>query len=146
MDELDRKIVQMLQKNGRASNAWVAREAGVSEGTVRRRLKRLLNQDIIKLTAVPNPKILGFDTEALIGISVEGGQSERVAKQMSDLPQTTWVSETTGRFDLFTWVSVASTDALGVFLRNEIGTIPGVANTETFVSVSVRKRNSGIIL
>ena len=47
MDELDRKIISLLERNGRASNARIARDVGVSEGTVRRRLKRLISEKII---------------------------------------------------------------------------------------------------
>ena len=46
MDELDRGIIELLQLDGRASNAKVAREVGVSEATVRRRLSRLIQQDV----------------------------------------------------------------------------------------------------
>ena len=54
MDELDRKIIALLQLDGRASNAKIAREVSVSEGTVRRRLRRLVNDDVVKIIAVPN--------------------------------------------------------------------------------------------
>ncbi len=48
MDELDRGIIELLQLDGRASNAKVAREVGVSEATVRRRLSRLIQQDVLR--------------------------------------------------------------------------------------------------
>ena len=54
MDELDRKIIALLQMDGRASNAKIAREVGVSEGTVRRRLRRLIEDDVVNVVAVPN--------------------------------------------------------------------------------------------
>ena len=54
MDEMDRKIIRLLQGDGRGSNAKIAREVGVSEGTVRRRLRRLVQADVIKAVAVPN--------------------------------------------------------------------------------------------
>ena len=71
MDELDRKIIIILEKDGRAANATIAREVGVSEGTVRRRLKRLIGDEIIKVVAFPDPKALGFESEALIGVQVD---------------------------------------------------------------------------
>ena len=54
MDELDLKIIGILQSDGRASNAKIARAVGVSEGTVRRRLRRLIKDDIVHVVAVPN--------------------------------------------------------------------------------------------
>ena len=64
MDELDRKIIALLQLDGRASNAKIAREVGVSEGTVRRRLRKLLDDDVVRVVAVPNLEKLGFSTTA----------------------------------------------------------------------------------
>ena len=146
MDELDRKIIQILQDNGRASNARIARDVGVSEGTVRRRLKTLVQDSIIKVVALPDPEVLGYDTEALVGIQVDPDKIDEVAKLLVGLKESSWVSVTTGSFDIFCWVTLPSSEELGNFLKAEVGTIPGVRRTETFVSLSVRKRNYGISL
>ena len=146
MDELDRKIIQILQVNGRASNARIARDVGVSEGTVRRRLKTLVEGGVIKVVALPDPEVLGYDTEALVGIQVDPDKIDEVAKLLVGLKESSWVSVTTGSFDIFCWVTLPSSEELGNFLKAEVGTIPGVRRTETFVSLSVRKRNYGISL
>ena len=146
MDELDRKIIQILQVNGRASNARIARDVGVSEGTVRRRLKTLVEGGVIKVVALPDPEVLGYDTEALVGIQVDPDKIDDVAKLLVELKESSWVSVTTGSFDIFCWVTLPSSEELGNFLKAEVGTIPGVRRTETFVSLSVRKRNYGISL
>ena len=83
MDELDRKIIQILQENGRASNARIARDVGVSEGTVRRRLQSLLQEGIIKVVALPDPEVLGYNTEALVGIQVDPDKIDEVARQLA---------------------------------------------------------------
>ena len=144
MDELDRKIIQILQSNGRASNAQVARDVGVSEGTVRRRLKALVQKGSIKIIALPDPEVLGFDTEALVGIQVDPDKIDEVAILLVELKESSWVSVTTGSFDIFCWVTLPSSEELGNFLKAVVGTIPGVRRTETFVSLSVRKRNYGV--
>ena len=146
MDELDRKIIQILQNNGRASNARIARDVGVSEGTVRRRLKTLVQKGSIKIIALPDPDFLGFDTEALVGIQVDPDKIDEVAILLVELKESSWVSVTTGSFDIFCWVTLPSSEELGNFLKAVVGTIPGVRRTETFVSLSVRKRNYGISL
>ena len=71
MDELDRKIIGILQLDGRASNAKIARQLGVSEGTIRRRLKRLIEDEAIQVVALPEPSKLGYNTEAIVGIQVD---------------------------------------------------------------------------
>jgi len=144
MDELDRKMIQILQENGRASNARIARDVDVSEGTVRRRLKTLVQQGSIKIIALPDPEILGYDTEALVGIQVDPDKIDEVAVLLVELKESSWVSVTTGAFDIFCWVTLPSSEELGNFLKAVVGTIPGVRRTETFVSLSVRKRNYGI--
>ena len=146
MDELDRKIIQILQENGRASNARIARDVGVSEGTVRRRLQALLQEGIIKVVALPDPEVLGYNTEALVGIQVDPDKIDEVARQLAGLRESSWVSVTTGSFDIFSWVTLPSSEDLGNFLKSEVGTISGVRRTETLVSLMVRKRNYGISL
>lgn len=144
MDELDRNIIQILQDNGRASNARIARDVGVSEGTVRRRLQSLLQDGIIKVVALPDPEVLGYNTEALVGIQVDPDKIDDVSRKLAVLKESSWVSVTTGSFDIFCWVTLPSSEDLGNFLKSEVGTISGVRRTETFVSLNVRKRNYGI--
>ena len=143
MDKLDFKIVNMLKKNGRLSNANVARVLNVSEGTIRRRLKKMTNENIIRIFAVPNPESIGLHSEALIGIQVDPDKMEIIANKVSELDQATWVAHTTGTFDIFLWAAVESTEELGKFIRSSVGTIPGVRRTETFVNLKVVKRGNG---
>ena len=146
MDELDRKIVAILGQNGRTSSTHIARSVGVSEGTVRRRLKRLFAEKIISVTALPDPQKLGYHMEALIGVQVSPAKVNEVAASLSDLDNIRWVAITTGSYDVFAWVTLANAVALGLFLRQKVGTIEGVQRTETFVSLGVTKRQYGIPL
>lgn len=144
MDELDRKIVAILEENGRASNASVARQLGVSEGTVRRRLNRLIREGYIRVQAIPEPQRLGYETEAIIGIQADPGQLDAVAGELARMKETLWVATTTGAFDIFAWVVLMGPDQLADFLKNRVGTIPGVRRTETFVSLGVKKRTLSV--
>ena len=146
MDELDRRIIKLLQVDGRASNARIAREVGVSEGTVRRRLRHLIQGDVIKVIAVPNLEQMGYGTAALIGIQTDPGKIDEVNNAISALEETHYVSITTGAYDIFAWVGLESPERLGAFLRSQIGTIPGVRRTETFVNLSITKRTYGLVL
>lgn len=146
MDELDRKIIELLQIDGRASNARIAREVGVSEGTVRRRLRHLIQNDVIKVLAVPNLEQMGFGTAALIGLQTDPGKVDEVADAVGALKEAHYVSITTGAYDIFTWVGLESPERLGTFLRTQVGTIPGVRRTETFVNLAIKKRTYGLIL
>ena len=144
MDELDAKIIAMLQEDGRASNAGIARNVGVSEGTVRRRLKRLVDDNFIQVIAMLNPGKMGFGAEALIGIQVDPEKVDEVSRAVSQLEEISWVAVTTGSYDIFAWATLESSESLGLFLRTKLGIIVGVRRTETFVSLSVKKRGYGV--
>lgn len=144
MDDLDRQIINILEEDGRASNARIARAVGVSEGTVRRRLNRLIADTVIQVVALPDPRALGFESEALIGAQVDPDKVDEVADSLASLSATRWVAVTTGSFDMFAWVVLPDPEKLGQFLREKVGRIPGVRRTETFVNLSVRKRQYGV--
>ena len=146
MDELDTKIIALLQEDGRTSNAGIARRVGVSEGTVRRRLKRLVQEEYIRVVALPDPTKMGYDSEALIGVQVDPDKVDRVSEDLSLLDEVNWVAVTTGQYDVFAWATMTSSEALGIFLRTKVGTIPGVRRTETFVSLANKKRGYGIVV
>ena len=146
MDELDAKIIAMLQEDARASNAGIARKVGVSEGTVRRRLKRLIQEGFMRVVATLDPGRMGYASEALIGVQVDPDKVDEVADDLAQLEEINWVSITTGAFDIVTWVTLASSEALGIFLRTKVGIIPGVKRTETFVTLAVKKRGYGITI
>ena len=140
MDELDHKIIEILQLDGRASNARIAREVGV------RRLRRLIQDNVVKIIAVPNLDKMGYSTAALIGLQTAPGQLDAVADSLAEMKQVHYVAITTGAFDVFAWVGMTSTEDLGVFLRAQVGIIPGVTRTETFVNLSIKKRTYGLVL
>ncbi|MSQ12307.1 MAG: Lrp/AsnC family transcriptional regulator [Dehalococcoidia bacterium] len=146
MDELDRKIVAILQADGRASNAKIAREVGVSEGTIRRRLKRLVQQGLITVTAIVEPNKLGYQTEALIGVQVDPNSIDSVVAELGKFKEASQVTVATGAFDIFVSVNVHSGEELGSFLKNKIGSVDGVRRTETFVILSTPKRGYGVAL
>ena len=146
MDELDTKIISLLQQDGRASNAGIARKVGVSEGTVRRRLKRLVQEEYIHVVAMLDPAKMGYASEALIGVQVDPDKIDQVAADLAKLEEVNWVAITTGSYDIFAWATLQSSESLGIFLRTKAGTIPGVRRTETFVNLAVKKRGDRIAI
>ena len=144
MDELDTRIIELLQEDGRASNAGIARKVGVSEGTVRRRLRRLIQDEYIRVVALLDPARMGYASEALIGVQVDPDKIDQVAEDLTQLDEINWVAITTGTYDIFAWATLHSSEGLGLFLRTKVGIIPGVRRTETFVNLGVKKRGYGV--
>ncbi len=133
----------ILQEDGRAPHVELARRLGVSEGTVRRRVAKLLKGGVIRVVAVAEPERLGYHTSAFIGLQVDPAQVEEVATSLAALAETEQVAITTGRYDIFIWVNLESAAALAAFLHRKIGTVEGVRRTETFISLDTLKRAPG---
>ncbi len=143
VDDLDRRIILLLQEDGRASNTDLSRRLGVSESTVRRRVGQLVRSGVIQVTAIPNPSALGFQAEALIGLEVQMGLLDSVAEQLSQIPEVHYISSCTGRFDLFIWAVFSLQEELSNFLRNKLPSITGIRRSETFVNLAIHKRTFG---
>ena len=139
VDDLDNQIVEILKKDGRASNAHIARALGVSEGTVRRRLRMLIEGGVIHVNVSLDPVKMGLTTEAIIGLEVDPDKMDPVCASLADFDEIGYVTLTTCAMDVFAWGRFSSTESLGLFLRSKVGKIPGVRRTETYMCISVRK-------
>ena len=139
VDDLDNQIVEILKKDGRASNAHIARALGVSEGTVRRRLRMLIEGGVIHVNVSLDAVKMGLTTEAIIGLEVDPDKMDPVCASLADFDEIGYVTLTTGAVDVFAWGRFSSTESLGLLLRSKVGKIPGVRRTETYMCISVRK-------
>ena len=139
VDDLDNQIVEILKKDGRASNAHIARALGVSEGTVRRRLRMLIEGGVIHVNVSLDPVKMVLTTEAIFGLEVDPDKMDPVCASLADFDEIGYVTLTTGAVDVFAWGRFSSTESLGLFLRSKVGKIPGVRRTETYMCISVRK-------
>ncbi len=146
MDELDLRIIGLLQIDGRTSNSDLARELRVSEGTIRRRLWRLVQRDVIRITAVPNIEKMGYAATALVGVQTRPGKADDVAEALARLEEVHYAAVTTGAFDVFFWVGLESAQRLGDFLHTKVAPVEGVQRTETFINLAIKKRTYGVPL
>jgi len=137
VDDLDNQIIEILSLDGRMSNASIARNLGVSEGTIRRRLNILKDEGIINIKVLLNPNYLASETEAIIGIQVDLSVIREVVLKLNEINEVRWVNITSGSFDIFVNVSTKSLSDLLVLLQNKIGKIDGVKKIETFTTLDV---------
>jgi Lrp/AsnC family transcriptional regulator for asnA, asnC and gidA len=137
VDEVDRKIIEALQRNGRESFRAVAARVGVSEATVRARYGRLTSEGILQVVGVTNPLGLGFE-QALVGVKTSGPPSA-VADEISKWPEADYVVVTAGQFDVV--VEVVASDRTELLeLTNRIRALDGVVSTETFLYLEMWKQ------
>ncbi len=92
LSDTDKAIINALQRDGKATNASVARETGVSEETIRRRSNRLIQEEVIKVTGIPDASKLGYECEVLIGIQTAPDKLDDVASALSALDEVSAVS------------------------------------------------------
>lgn len=139
LDDLDRWLVRYLQDHPRASYATIARETEASESTIKRRVEALIERGIVTPSMIPDIYQLGYETSAFVGLSVDLGQLDSIAGELARLPETTMVAETMGRYDLMIFIAASSIKSLRQLVSVNIAAIPGVRETETFVTPNLHK-------
>jgi Lrp/AsnC family transcriptional regulator, regulator for asnA, asnC and gidA len=137
VDDLDRRIIEELQANGRESFRRIAVRLGVSEATIRARYARLTSAGILQVVGVTNPLGLGFD-QALVGVKTSG-PPERVADEISRWHEADYVVIVAGQFDIVVEV-VAATRRELLDLTNRMRALEGVVSTETFFYLEMWKQ------
>jgi Lrp/AsnC family transcriptional regulator, regulator for asnA, asnC and gidA len=138
LDDVDRSIIEQLQRDGRMPYTRLGSLVGLSEAAVRQRVQRLVDADVIDIVAVSNPLKLGMRRMAMIGVRTEGPSSE-VAEQLETFRDIEYLAVTAGSFDLLAEVVVGDDLAL-LDLTNRIRAVPGVVATETFIYLDLVKQ------
>ncbi|MBS7646272.1 MAG: HTH-type transcriptional regulator LysM [Candidatus Bathyarchaeia archaeon] len=131
MDEIDRKIIQILKQNGRATYNEIGKVVGLSEGAVRRRIKDLVNSGIIKRFTLKLSLSEGAEAIVLVSINPLIPTSEISAKLL-EIPNVDTVYEVTGEYDIATIVSAMSIAEVNECIE-KIRKIDGVIKTNTMI-------------
>ena len=139
MDQTNIKLVEELQEDGRQSNRMLAKKLGISEGTVRKRIRDLRSSDLVRITAVPNLQELGFDFVCVMGLQIRLAQIEQISEQLARSPNVYYLSNVTGRYDLIAILLFHKARELDDFVAKTISAMPAVLGTETFVCMNIIK-------
>jgi Lrp/AsnC family transcriptional regulator for asnA, asnC and gidA len=139
LDALDWAIVSQLSRNARLSTRKIASKLPLSEATVRRRLKKLAAADVIGLQATVDPTFLGFNIQALIGLSVRVDLVPNAMKALCGFDNVTYCAAVSGRFDVILIGLFSSVEDMLQFMEKQIGTLNGVQNSETMVCLRLEK-------
>ena len=131
LDDLDRDIIRALQQDGRRSNVEIARDLGVAESTVRKRLERLLDEQIIHIVAAPSLEAIGLPVHTMIFLQAELAHVDQTVNYLASLPQVQTVTYTTGEYDLIVDTVFPDNDALLRFLSTQIASLDSVVKTTT---------------
>ncbi len=137
IDNLDKKILNIIMNNARIPSKDVAQQCGVSRAAIHQRIQRLIDLKVITGSGYTvNPRMLGFNTCTYIGVSLEKGSMYRdVVKELEKITEVVECHYTTGPYSMLIKVYVQDNQHLMELLNDRIQQIPGVTETETLISL-----------
>jgi len=135
LDELDHKIVATLGNDARVSNRQLATGLGITEGTVRARIKRLQTERLIQFTVVTDFQLVGSPNLVMLGIHAEIALVPALAKSLAAIPELGCVMVLLGRYNLLAMGLFTSIEQVNELIQRQIRTLPGVRSVETSISI-----------
>lgn len=138
IDKLDRQILDIISQNARIPFRDVAEQCGVSRAAIHQRVQRMIENKVITGSGYHiNPKVLGYASNAYIGVKLEKGSMYReVVPEFEKIVEVTECHYTTGPYTLLVKLFARDNEHLMDLLNNKIQEIPGVVATETMISLS----------
>ncbi|MGN7966115.1 Lrp/AsnC family transcriptional regulator [Microbacterium sp. 22179] len=138
LDDISKRIIELLQEDGRRPYAEIGREVGLSEAATRQRVQRMTDAGTIQIVAVTDPLQLGFHRMSMIGIRVTG-DPRAVAEQLTEITELAYVVVTLGSFDILVEAVCESDADLLELIATRIRTIPGIVHTESLLYAGLYK-------
>lgn len=139
MDEVDRAILAVLEKDGRISNAELAAKVGLSPSPCLRRVRKLEETGVIRgYRALVDPAAVGRGLRVLVGVRLLRHAQADVAafeRALVQLPEVVQSHHVTGNYDYFLQVEVADLPAYEDFHANRLASLPGVAAVNSYVTM-----------
>lgn len=135
IDNIDLKILSLLQHNAKKPYTEVAKQAYVSSGTIHVRMNKLEKMGIVKGASLDlNLAKLGYTVGAFLGVFLaKSSLYDKVAGQLEKIPEITSIHYTTGNYSMFVRIYAKSTDDLKDILHDKVQKVEGIERTETFI-------------
>lgn len=139
-DALNRAIINLLQDDGRLSFARIAEMLGVSEGTVRNRVNRMIEAKVLRIIAVADPLALGYTGYAMLAMRfAPNADPDAVAKRFAEHQEVTYVLLVAGRYDLLVEIICENQVQLRDFIFANCYRQPDIASVEPMFSLAMYK-------
>ena len=139
LDAIDRQIISILQQDGRAPLAQIAKQLNVSAGMVRVRYNRLEEMGVLRVVAITNPLRMGYQTMALIGIKADGNKLIEIAEKIAALDEVIYLIVVSGAYDIMAEIVCRDQNHLLQFLTERLYKIDGVRASESFMHLKIVK-------
>jgi len=141
LDEVDRKILEILQRNARTPLKRIASALNISEGTVHVRLKRLLASGIIRgFYTILDEEKLGYNVKAIIALKADPSMYSRILESLKEVDGITEIYDVTGEYYAILKVKTTSKEELANII-DRIGSIKGVQSTSTMIILRTIKED-----
>ncbi len=139
IDQVDRQILNILQENGRMAFAEIARKIGVNEATIRFRVKKLVDkQVIIQFSALLNPRKIGLSITGVIMAKVNPKTLNKTFKELKNLPELLHIFQCTGKYDFLAVANVEDMEHLEQ-LKFKIKNLVGIDDIEVLATTRLIK-------
>jgi len=146
MKSMEGELIRELVKDGRSNVGDLAEKLGTHATTIYRRISSLLKDDIIKISAVPNPAKLGYLSNAFVALDVEPARVEKICGALSKLEGTQLIMSMMNGPSLVVGIHAQDNETLYELVKKGIAPMKDIKGTETFVRAEVYKRYYGWFL
>ena len=139
LDEIDRRVIRILQVDGRTPNTDIARQLHVSETTIRKRIAQLVSRGLINIVAVPTPRAVGMNLSAIIGISVMLPRLRAISEELKRHREVRYIGVSTGRYDIIVEAFFFDQQHFLDFLSSKLSRMDGITSLETSMILEIAK-------
>jgi Lrp/AsnC family leucine-responsive transcriptional regulator len=146
IDDIDNKILNIVQQDARVSNAEIARQIGLAPSAVLERLRKLEERKIIRgYAAEIDAAQVGFGLTAFVAVRTNqcGGETD---KFLSAIPEVLEVHDVAGEDSYWLKVRVKNTEELAILLRERLKNVPNVISTKTTIVLQTIKETTALPL
>jgi DNA-binding Lrp family transcriptional regulator len=142
IDEMDFQIIALLREDGRMSNRDMARQLGITEATVRARLRRMEERQTLRVVAMADFSVTGYTLMSAIGVQVKGRSAADVAADLAAFPEVLTVNIVIGAHDIEIALATRDQHELAQFLNVTLANLPGVFRLTPALALDVLKYQS----
>lgn len=136
LDDLDKSLIRELDIDPRQSYIKLAERLSTSRNTVRRRLQRLIDEEILLFVTVTSPPAFGYRTHATMAITVQPGDVDAVAEKLKGAANVPYLLTTTGRYNIIATAIFSDLDEMLNFLDTGLGAVSHPLSTEVIIGVN----------
>lgn len=137
LDDVDLRLIERLQVDGRTSNSRLARELAVTEATVRRRIAHLERAGVIRVVAITDTETRGNEMFFWVWVAVNGRAAREVALDIAAIPESVSVALVTGNHDIFASFSARDREHMAAILLDQVARVSGVSRYDTALALDL---------